>query len=227
MPADAPPDDAREPASEPDFEAVQAALREIDSMRWFLDEHARRIRRDESARILSAIGGLANMIALQGAARENDAARRFAQLASALEERFLDMSWYLRGRGVDAPICELIDREARRLGRVAAGELFDLDPLELPAPPHAAPNAPIPVATVTEAPAAVVAAETPEPTSAILAETPREATAVAAVPAPSPEREPEPVLAAVVIERRAPPLRPGALAWIDELSFDEKLRLFA
>ncbi len=207
MPVDRPSD----PPDLNDYDAIEAAVMETARGRWFLAEHARRIRAAETSRILAAIGCVAEMIRLQHQpAPPVLVDQRFAEMASTVEERLLDLSWFLRGRGVEDSVCELLDREAIRLRRFVQGE-SDEAPLVPPRAQrdeivHAAERAP-----PQHAPVPDLSYPRDELTNPLIA-------ADIAQDAP----QPDPVAPAA-----PPPLRPEALAWIERLPLREKLRLFA
>ena len=116
-----------------DYEDIEAAVMETARGRWFLDEHARRTRAAETARMSEALGALAEIVRSQPAQLPSALDQRFAQVAGVVEERLLDISWFLRARGVDESICELLNREAGRLRNCVQGEVDDAETAIAPA----------------------------------------------------------------------------------------------
>jgi hypothetical protein len=99
-----------------DYETIEAAVMETARGRWFLLEHARRTRETETAGLALALASLEDLVRRQAELRDRDRDRRlFIDIAGAIEERLLDLSWSLRSRGIEPAVCELIDREAARL----------------------------------------------------------------------------------------------------------------
>jgi uncharacterized protein with PIN domain len=68
---------------EGDFERIEAAVRETERGRWFLDEFARRVRTAEGARMASALDRLEERAALRQAA-DDEARHQVRRVASLL-----------------------------------------------------------------------------------------------------------------------------------------------
>jgi len=219
-----------------DYEMIEQAVMETARGRWFLGEYARRIREHESAKVLAALSRLEqtlrdNAAALAGADGEppifgrtarpdepgharavESGAATCATFATeteevcAVQEKLLDIVWYMRERGFDGQLCTAIDRQARRLARFhqrlepgPASPDRQIDKLEDTAPALA-----------------------PEPAAHMLHRERNDA-----VDAPEPALDPPcrpqmaPSLAAGIAQRVA------AFATIDAMSERERLELFA
>jgi len=68
---------------EGDFERIEAAVRETERGRWFLDEFARRVRAAEGARVASALDRLEARAAL-GQAAEDETRNHIQRVVSML-----------------------------------------------------------------------------------------------------------------------------------------------
>jgi hypothetical protein len=106
------------PALQPeDYDAIEAAVLETARGRFFLAEHARRVRGAESARLLAAIERLEARL---GATQAPGCAA-----ANALSDRLSDLSWTLRESGAGDYVCAMIDALAREIrGADGAAELI-------------------------------------------------------------------------------------------------------
>ncbi len=127
---------------EADYETIEAAVMETARGRWFLHEHARRTREAETARMLEAIGQLERLLREQSQARPDSIDRQdAARLLGLIEERLLDLSWMMKSRGLDPALCEVVDREARLIGRALERDAgLDLAAPMRPLPPPDAPE---------------------------------------------------------------------------------------
>jgi len=74
---------------EGDFERIEAAVRETERGRWFLDEFAQRVRAAETGQVTSAVDRLERRIALNEVARTEagEHIRRFISLLAPVVER--------------------------------------------------------------------------------------------------------------------------------------------
>lgn len=106
-----------------DFHLIEDAVMETPRGRWFLREYAWRIRAGESARLLDAIARLQNtlngaarveIVSTQLALRDADAGPDIEQIME-VQEKLLDMVWYMRERGFDGGLCGTLTREAEKL----------------------------------------------------------------------------------------------------------------
>lgn len=81
-----------------DFELIEAAVRETERGRWFLDEFARRIRASETASLIRAIDRLEGRAAARQKEDEQD--RYYIQRAIAL---LVPLVEFLKGQEPDPP----------------------------------------------------------------------------------------------------------------------------
>lgn len=81
-----------------DFELIEAAVRETDRGRWFLDEFGRRVRASETAALIRAIDRLEGRAASRR--EEDERARYYIQRAIAL---MIPLVEFLKGQEPDPP----------------------------------------------------------------------------------------------------------------------------
>lgn len=199
MPTNRPP----QGLEEADYETIEAAVMETARGRWFLAEHARRTREAETARMLDAIGQIEKLVREQSQPRPDSIDRQdAARLLGMIEERLLDLSWMMKARGLDPAFCELVDREAARIGR-ALDRNAGLEPPD-PLPPLLAP---VDLQSQSVAPTPQLEAPPVE-----VAEPPVQPVAVIVPTEPPPEPR---------------PLRLEALAFLDRMTPRERQRFFA
>ncbi len=142
-----------------DYEEIEAAVMETARGRSFLAEHARRVRGEESARLLDAIEQLEARLEAQHALAPLEAFN--------LADRLTALAWSLRERGVEDFVCGKIDalaRECRGAGAVA-GRIAPMGCEE----PSLAVSAPA-VATEAETPAEVPVEVSPTPVKTVAPE---------------------------------------------------------
>jgi hypothetical protein len=200
MPTNRPP----QGLEEADYETIEAAVMETARGRWFLAEHARRTREAETARMLDAIGQIEKLVREQSQPRPDTIDRQDAtRLLGLIEERLLDLSWMMKSRGLDPSLCEVVDREALRIGHALDSDAG----LELAEP---LPTLPAPVELQPQVVEPTPESDTPPGQEA--AEPPIQAVAVI----PPTETPPEPR-----------PLRLEALAFLDRMTPRERQRFFA
>ncbi|MGE3244876.1 MAG: hypothetical protein AB7F96_07515 [Beijerinckiaceae bacterium] len=217
-----------------DYHLIEDAVMDTARGRWFLREYARRIRANETAQVLDAIGRLEAMVAnrpVEATPAETDAPAGFAppavpagcNTALAVQEKLLDIVWYMRERGFDGRLCAAIRGEAMKLGQIAeVRQSSDQDagrhdaaapapslPPAVPAEVEVAPQAQAlrPAATDDDARHSQRMDERPE----FGAQDPRPATSSAAAPS----------RAAVIAQKSS------AFSAIDALPERERLALFA
>lgn len=91
--------------TEDDFERIEAAVTETVRGRWFLAEFARRIRAQDTQRVIDAIQRLerASLPVQMEQAQVH---------ARAIGERLMDIGWRLRECGFDDDMCRALEREA-------------------------------------------------------------------------------------------------------------------
>ena len=114
--------------TEADYEAIEDAVMETARGRWFLKEYARRMRAAETAGLLSVLERIEKMVKSSGSASTIPEEMLPAQAASQIEkisERLLDISWYMRERGIDGSACSAIDSEARQLAALLPDAVAD------------------------------------------------------------------------------------------------------
>lgn len=111
------------------FEAIEAAVRETERGRWFLQEYAKRVRAQELARIETAISRIEQRLP-----RASDPPPQLEPriLALSVHQRLLDLVTSLRERGLDDDACARIEAQAtalidlaRRRNLVAAAEMLE------------------------------------------------------------------------------------------------------
>ena len=107
--------------TESDYEAIEDAVMETARGRWFLKEYARRMRAAETASLRDALERIESMVARAqpagaGARAPVNAGPRMENIA----ERLLDITWYMRERGIANSACAAIDKEARALTALAS-----------------------------------------------------------------------------------------------------------
>jgi len=214
---DGAPDARSDTMDDYDFETIEAAVMETPRGRWFLREYARRIRAQESERMLGVLDRIEQKLQLhlqlqaaqrprppQTCAREPET--RIVTLG--VHHRLLELAAALRRRGVDDFACLQIERYAHALLEVARRR--DLAP-----PGDAPPLEGEAVATADRAAAqarALAAAIAPAHNGARL-------------PAPEPQPAPEPGLAATAEEPARD--RHAAFAAIEALDRRSRSNLFA
>jgi hypothetical protein len=111
------------------FETIEAAVRETERGRWFLQEYARRVRAQELARIEAAIWRIEQRLPSASDSAPQPEPRI---LALSVHQRLLDLAASLRERGVDDDACTRIEAQAnalidlvRRRNLVAAAEMLE------------------------------------------------------------------------------------------------------
>lgn len=110
MPEPASADDA--PLEEQDFETIEAAVMETERGRWFLREHARRIREAENGRIEAALARIESRLpAAPGPLRETET----RIVALSVQQRLVDLAHALRESGIDETVCRRLEAQARLL----------------------------------------------------------------------------------------------------------------
>lgn len=122
--------------TEDDYERIEEAVMETARGRWFLSEFARRIRAQDTQRVLDAIARLERAsLPVQ---------MEHAQVhARAIGERLMDIGWRLRECGFDDAMCHALEREASAVLALAGEEGGPALARELAAParPEPAPEA--------------------------------------------------------------------------------------
>lgn len=115
--------------TEDDFERIEEAVTETARGRWFLAEFARRIRAQDTQRVLDAIARLERA--------SLPAQIEHAQVhARAIGERLMDIGWRLRECGFDDAMCHALEREAAAVLALAGEERGAVLAREIaPAPP--------------------------------------------------------------------------------------------
>ena len=112
--------------SESDYEAIEDAVMETARGRWFLKEYARRMRAAETASLHAALQRIERAVAkthlpeVAGSCADMQAMADLRFQIDAIGERLLDISWYMRERGIDGAVCASIDTQARTLGELGA-----------------------------------------------------------------------------------------------------------
>ena len=137
----APPDGVRAG----DYHLIEEAVMETARGRWFLREYARRIRAAETSQLLAALERIEKSVAHSKSIQAFEAGKEAAAVADmeeapagqamhprgkelqAIQEKLLDIVWYMRERGFDARLCSAIRLEAGKLEEIAS------QALELPA----------------------------------------------------------------------------------------------
>jgi hypothetical protein len=101
-----------------DFNAIEGAVSETVRGRWFLAEYARRLRAQDTGRILSALGEIEARLGA-GGSRGLDAADRIQ--AQGIAERLADALWGLREHGAPDHLCRQIERETAAIAALGGG----------------------------------------------------------------------------------------------------------
>ena len=107
-----------------DYHLIEDAVMETPRGRWFLREFAQRIRAVETAKLLDAISRLQDSV--NGATRVEIVSTKMAvsevstpgvdlEQVMAVQEKLLDMVWYMRERGFDGRLCTALTGEAEKL----------------------------------------------------------------------------------------------------------------
>lgn len=98
-----------------DYERIEEAVLETARGRWFLAEFARRIREQDTQRVLDAIARLerASLPVQMEQAQVH---------ARAIGERLMDIGWRLRECGFDDAMCHALEREASAVLALAGEE---------------------------------------------------------------------------------------------------------
>ncbi|MCC2097758.1 MAG: hypothetical protein KDJ29_12750 [Hyphomicrobiales bacterium] len=128
-----------------DYGLIEDAVMDTARGRWFLREYARRIRSAETAQLLAALERIEKSVARQQAAAqpvaeptalppvqsEGPSGESFVyphpEELQAIQEKLLDIVWYMRERGFDARLCSAIRQEAGKLAQIAEAGSGDQD----------------------------------------------------------------------------------------------------
>lgn len=125
-----------------DFQHIKDAVLETSRGRWFLDEYARRIRAGNTVRVLDAIARLETVVLQQASlvdagdhdkeliTRPEATQEHIGKIApsddvAAVQEKLLDIVWYMRERGFDGRLCTAISHEANKLSGLAGHRAYD------------------------------------------------------------------------------------------------------
>ena len=125
--------------SESDYEVIEDAVMETARGRWFLKEFARRMRAAETAGLLTALERIEKMVVAAnppqaGLQPQTGIPVDISHRIEGISERLLDISWYMRERGIDASACGAIDTEARQLTGLMTPGLIETTDIEIYAP---------------------------------------------------------------------------------------------
>ncbi len=209
--------------TEEDYDAIHAAVVETVRGRWFLAEFSRRNRVDEVQDMLAAIGRLEAIVTGSRAALPPPAGeasphlRLLNQRADEISTHLADIIDELRATGVDAYLCDDLEREARAVASLAKGA--SAEPVAPPARALASEARPALEAPIDPPPETVPTAAKPAPLP------PWTPAAPSAPPRAAPLQMSAPVSRSAAIPGEDPRL--AALAALDRLSLAEKLALFA
>lgn len=119
---------------EQDFELIEEAVMETERGRRFLKEFARRVRAHETSVLLTALERIERMVVQSQSqlppggegdyaqAERVRAADHAVDRLQPVQEKLLDIVWYMRERGFDGSLCTAIQGEANTL-REIIGEL--------------------------------------------------------------------------------------------------------
>jgi hypothetical protein len=105
-----------------DFETIEAAVMETPRGRWFLREYARRIRAQESERMLSVLDRIEQTLQAAQRPRPPQTCAREPEtriVTLGVHHRLLELADALRRRGVEDFACLQIERYAHALLEVA------------------------------------------------------------------------------------------------------------
>ena len=130
--------------TESDYEAIEDAVMETARGRWFLKEYARRMRAAETAGLLTALERIEKMVAAAnppqaGPQTQTGMPTDISHRIEGISERLLDISWYMRERGIDGSACAAIDAEARQLTGLMTPAVIETTDIEIYAPPEPEP----------------------------------------------------------------------------------------
>jgi len=117
------------------FETILAAVMETPRGRWFLDEHARRVRAAEFERVEAALARIERRLQpSHGHVREAET----RIVALSVHQRLVDLAAALRASGVSEDACARIETQAQALLDLARRRnLMDGRDASDPAPEHA------------------------------------------------------------------------------------------
>jgi len=150
-----------------DYHLIEEAVMETARGRWFLREYARRIRAAETSQLLAALERIEKSVAHSKSIQAFEAGKEAAaaeeiQAVPAdpathpdgrelqeIQEKLLDIVWYMRERGFDARLCSAIRLEAGKLERIASHS--QEPPAECAPVPATAPAAAAPAEAVCTA----------------------------------------------------------------------------
>lgn len=125
-----------------DFETILAAVMETARGRWFLDEHARRVRAAELERIETSLARIERRLGPSpGPVREAET----RIVALSVHQRLIDLAAALRASGVGEDACGRIEAQAQALLDLARrrnlmGAQDAPEPASEPAPERARPG---------------------------------------------------------------------------------------
>ena len=106
-----------------DFDRIEAAVMETERGRWFLTEHARRIRAEGADAVMASLSHIQDSLNRSETRLETDAVQRIIGWAEAIEERLRDLAWRLREEGSNSA-CATVESEIVVLRALTAPSLI-------------------------------------------------------------------------------------------------------